>query len=369
MIETSIALSVLYLLFTAFCIYNWLHIKKFSAHKTAEEKLSIVVACRNEEKNILPFLNSVMNQVFDKQNFELILVDDSSNDNTKLLAEKFAETNSLNIKVLSLVENKSGKKEAIEYGISTAKHNLLVTTDSDCLLPKSWLATISEFYQENRPKMIVMPVQIIQKDFFSSMQAVEFMSLQATTASFIQGQFPLMCNGANLAFEKKVFEEVNAFEQNRNIATGDDTFLMLAIDKKFPGSIAYLKSDTVVVKTHAQKNLKSFFEQRVRWASKVKHYKKDYISITGWLVTAVNFFMVLFLIAAFFNEGNAAPLLFLFSAKCLADFIFLATANRFFKVKNFVLYFLPVQLLYPFYILAVAFLSIKGRYEWRGRKQ
>ena len=81
-----------------------------------------------------------------------------------------------------------------------------------------------------------------------------------------------MCNGANLAYERKLFYEVDGFAGIDHIASGDDMLLMHKIAKKYPGKIYYLKSVDAIVSTHPMQSWKQFFNQRIRWASKATHY-------------------------------------------------------------------------------------------------
>lgn len=366
MIETAIALSILYILLTGFCLYYWIKTKYFKHNSDFETGISVVIALRNEEKNINALLTSLENLEYSKENFEIILVDDGSSDNSVNKINDFAASSYSKIRVTQLPAGKTGKKNAVAQGVELAKFSLIATTDADCLVPQMWLKNISSCYTLYRPKLIVMPVKINGTDFFSHLQALEFMSLQAATASFIKAGFPLMCNGANLAFEKEIYKSIE--RNDINIPSGDDTFLMLAIDKKFPGSILWLKSGEVIIKTGAQKNLQSFLNQRIRWASKVKHYKCDYITITGLLIVAMSFFILLTGCLSIYNSIFLIPFAITFGLRLICDFIFLAVANSFFRIKIFVVSYPVVQLMYPFYILSVCWQSIRGRYIWKGRK-
>jgi cellulose synthase/poly-beta-1,6-N-acetylglucosamine synthase-like glycosyltransferase len=233
---------------------------------------------------------------------------------------------------------------------------------------QNWLQVIAAFYERENPKMIVMPVMILSNNFFSSLQALEFLSLQSVTASFIKAGLPLMCNGANLAFEKKIFEEINTFEKNKLIATGDDTFLMLAIHKKYPGDVKYLKSKHVIVETNAERDLNSFLQQRIRWTSKVKYYKSVYISLLGLLIASINISILFFGSALFFDFNYLQIFLILLIPKTVIDFIFLFEASLFFRQEKLLQYFLFAQILYPFYFITTATASLFGKYEWKKRK-
>src|SRR5438552_106784 len=120
-------------------------------------------------------------------------------------------------------------------------------------------------------------------------QAMDFLVLQGITAASVYKQFHSMCNGANLAYEKKAFEEVNGFESIDHIASGDDMLLMHKIRKKFPGRLNYLKSKKVIVSTQPMKTWKEFLNQRTRWASKARFYDDKRIFFVLLLVYLFNF--------------------------------------------------------------------------------
>ena len=163
--------------------------------------VSVVVACRNEQKNLPALLNSIAHQNYPEYLFEVIIVDDNSADKTFEIAEGF--TGSSNI--LTLFNRGKGKKQALRTGITAAKGNLVVTTDADCSMGENWIRIIAAFYELNRPDMIICPVRLESvPGFLGNFQELEFLSLQGiTAASAISGE-ATMCNGANLAFSREI---------------------------------------------------------------------------------------------------------------------------------------------------------------------
>ena len=138
----------------------------------------------------------------------------------------------------------------METAIGLAKGNLIVTTDADCIVQPEWLQTIASYYEEFGPVFIAAPVVYTNPlhgdSFFKKLlkifQSLDFITLQGITGASVYKKFHNMCNGANLAYEKKVFNEVGGFEGIDQIASGDDMLLMHKIQKIYPGRIQYLKS-------------------------------------------------------------------------------------------------------------------------------
>jgi cellulose synthase/poly-beta-1,6-N-acetylglucosamine synthase-like glycosyltransferase len=357
-------------LLITFYIFYWVRHKEFiSKQKSFSTKVSVLVAVRNEE-NAIPVLASCLkNQNFPGELVEIIFVNDNSTDRTEEVIRNSFLHSEIKYRVINLVENECGKKTAIAKGVANAKGNLIVTTDADCIMGANWLSTIVSFYEQNKPVMIVMPVLIKAKTFFADMQAMEFLSLTASTASSLLSGFPLMCNGANLAFEKDVFG--NAYSSNNNIPTGDDTFLMFYLHHKFKDRVAYLKSKDVVVKTKAENTFKSFLHQRIRWTSKVRHYNKLYIVLAGILIFAIGLVQIsgVFCLTQMGTKTKIIyTLVILFLPKALIDFVYLRKVSDYFSEKFSYPVFIMWQIIYPLYVVLISVLSPLLKYEWKGRK-
>ncbi|MCX6294005.1 MAG: glycosyltransferase, partial [Sphingobacteriales bacterium] len=239
--------------------------------------VSIIVPARNEEDNISNLIHSIQNQTYPKSCFELIIIDDCSTDRTAEIVKKYSDSNIKLIALSDYLDEKNinaYKKKAIEIGIKASIGTLIITTDADCTMGENWLQEIVHCFEINQPKMIVMPVQINYSNrFIEIFQSLDFMCLQGITGASVQKKFHGMCNGANLAYTKAVFEEVGGFSGIDHIASGDDLLLMHKIAKKYANEIMYLKSVEVIVKTIPANTVKAFFNQRIRWASKAEKYE------------------------------------------------------------------------------------------------
>jgi biofilm PGA synthesis N-glycosyltransferase PgaC len=210
--------------------------------------ISVVVAMRNEECNIESLLHDLFHQNYLPSDFEIIIVDDHSTDESVHRAQAI---NTLqNLSIIFLNEESKGKKAALTHGINLAKGDIIVTTDADCSLHPNWLANINSKFQDNKINMAAGMVTIAnEENFFSRWQQMEFASVMGTGISAFGWSKPLMCNGANLAFRKRIFEEVKGYEGNEHIASGDDEFLMRKIMTQYPGSVYLLSSPETIVIT------------------------------------------------------------------------------------------------------------------------
>jgi cellulose synthase/poly-beta-1,6-N-acetylglucosamine synthase-like glycosyltransferase len=224
--------------------------------------------------------------------------------------------------------------------------------------------------------MIAGPVAFKDEiSLFEKMQSLELGALMLSTAGSIFLNKPVMCNGANLAYSRKAFLEVNGFEGVDHLASGDDVLLMYKIEKEFPGGIKFLKDEKAIVQTNAKKNVKEFFEQRKRWASKGLNMLNPQTKMVAVITYLCSFsllgMIVLTVIAACWSRlylGFLQISLILIGIKCIIDFLLLFLAASFFGKKRFLYLFLPEQIIYIFYVVVTGFLGNKGRYEWKGRK-
>jgi cellulose synthase/poly-beta-1,6-N-acetylglucosamine synthase-like glycosyltransferase len=177
-----------------------------------------------------------------------------------------------------------------------------------------------------------------------------------------------MCNGANLAYEKKVFYEVNGFEGIDEIASGDDMLLMQKIQKVHPGKIMFLKSADVIVQTQSEETLKDFMNQRIRWASKANTYTDKKITGVLLFVYLFNAWIFILAISSFFFAKAFYLFLIAFCIKVFVELLFLYPVAKFFNKQKLLWWFVPAQPFHILYTLIAGWLGTFGSYRWKGRK-
>ena len=276
-------------------------------------RITVIIPARNEEKNISACLDSLCKQDFPKDLLEIIVADDHSTDNTAAIVNRYTDQG---ISLLSLEKEMTGvdgtggsKKAALAAGIKKAAGTLIVTTDADCIFPQQWLSTLVAFYEANKPVFIAAPVKFSrEQNALHIFQSLDFLSLQGITAASVFSRFHTMCNGANLAYEKKAFEEAGGFAGIDQIASGDDMLLMHKIYLLHPDKVMYCLSPDTIVETKPAESVNAFLNQRIRWASKALVYHDKRIFYVLLLVYLLNFFLLSLLINGFFFQRNAAVL-------------------------------------------------------------
>ena len=372
-ISLAAVIEMLYIFLMIYFICGLLRSKNYKVGKTiCSTSVSVIIAVRNEAANIKECLNSVSLQAYPKELFEVIIIDDSSEDETPDIVMNICTLNP-NFRFFSMKNLQpvaSGKKSAIEEGIKNSRGNLIVTTDGDCLVSENWLKTIVSFYETEKPKMILAPVTFhSEKNSFQKIQALEFSGLMSITQSATTLNRPIICNGANLAYEKTAFENVSGFSGMPEIASGDDVLLMHKLKEKIPNAIKFLGHEDAVVSTKPQLNFSSFFDQRRRWASKAKLYSDKFSFFVSVLVYLSNFCIPFSLIFALIslNLHNIFLWLIVAGFKCLIDFLFLFLAARKTGKISLMKYFFAAEFFVIAYVSLLAFVNSKT-YNWKGRK-
>jgi cellulose synthase/poly-beta-1,6-N-acetylglucosamine synthase-like glycosyltransferase len=358
-----------YLLTISLLIYGFDKIE-ITATKDLEPKtnFSIIVPFRNEEKDFLNLLNSISELNYPKNLFDIQVINDDSDDNSVAIFNKWQSENpEISSKLLQNIrKSNSPKKDAIQTAISQIKNDWIITTDADCVVNKNWLLCFDNYIQYRNIEMLVGAVSISnKKGFLNNFQFVDLLSLQGTTIGSFGINKPFMCNGANFAYTKKIFLELNGFDGNDKIASGDDVFLLQKAVRLFPEKVGYLKNKDAIVHTKPEESWSKLFNQRVRWASKTSSYSGFFGKFLAIIVLETNLFFVMGFILGFLGFGFTI-LTFGFVIKLLIDLILLNKTNQFIGNKKFI-FPLISSLFYPFFCVSVAFYSFFGGFEWKKR--
>ncbi|NNL83087.1 MAG: glycosyltransferase [Winogradskyella sp.] len=367
---TVITIIILYLMLIGSLAYGFDRIDTFYLQdlkpKTA---FSIVIPFRNEEKHLKKLIVSINALHYPHELFEVLFVNDQSDDRSNEIITDFFSNKKVNYKILHLPPSDgSPKKRAISMAIEEALNDWIVTTDADCILPKYWLDAIDQFIDHSEPNCIVAPVVIdATTNFTERYQALDMLSLQGTTIGGFGLNHPFLCNGANLAYKKSVFIALNGFNGNNHIASGDDIFLLEKLIKLDPKKVKYLKCEAAVVKTAPVKSFRLLIEQRVRWASKTTRSKLFMAKFTGLIVVWANLIFLSLVPLFYFNLLTSNICLSLAVIKLSIDFLLLFKTARFLNKEDVLPSVLLSSIIYPLICIYVALASPFLKYKWKGR--
>ena len=332
----------------------------------ARYDVSILIAAKNEGQNIEKLLQSLYNQSFSKEKFEIIIVDDHSDDDTFEISEDFSVRHpELNLKLLKATG--SGKKQAISQALHVAENELVMVTDADCELPQRWIEVMVSYFLNHNLKMLLGPVLLSPADtMFEKLQVLEHLSLIACTAGSAAIRMPVMCNGANMMYDRKAALEVEKYRNDMKIASGDDMFLMEQFIRHYGSeSVRFILDNQAIVKTATMPNLKAFFRQRRRWASKTKAYTNWKIIATALIVLLFNLSIVFFFVAGFFMHIFWCFFVLYVILKSLIDLPILKRITHFMKQHKLLRWMFPLEFVYPFYVVFTAFSGLFTNVKWK----
>ncbi len=345
----TIILVVPYLILLLQIYRSLKKIRPFIVSEKEQTDVSVIIACRNEERTLTGLLIDIANQNYPDTHFEVIVVDDNSTDNTFRIALNFKQIR--NIKVIS---NKGkGKKEAISNGIRASSGSLIITTDADCHVKKEWISSIVSFYCSYMPDMIICPVRLKSgPGLFRKFQELEFLGLQGITAGTASDNDSTMCNGANLAFTKEAYIK-NSGNLHRELISGDDVFLLHSLKRQSGSKIMWLESTEALITTEASPSPAAFIWQRRRWVSKAGAYSDKRTIILGIVTFSTSLLILSVMVASFISPAFPYVLLTLLIIKSIPDFLILKDTAQRYGIKSLLNWFIPVQIIYPFYIIGV----------------
>jgi glycosyltransferase involved in cell wall biosynthesis len=343
-------LLCLYALFLCCCVYAWHRTKKEKLVDDVQIDLSVVICARNEEKNIGILLRDLDNQSYKAK--EIIIVDDNSEDKTAEIVSSFS-----NVRLIQSTGN--GKKQALKCGIEAAMCDIIVCTDADCHVPSTWLQAIASSLVQREVTLLIAPVRMkSDTSFWQQIQMLEFLSLVAVTAGSAVIKQPMMCNGANLIFNRNVW--LKAYDYlHLDEPSGDDMFFLMYC-KKHNEPILYLKSQEAMISVEPNNTFVQFRNQRRRWVSKSKSYRDVGVIFIGLLTFAVTVMPVFLLCFGLWMQAFIC-----WGGKTLADALFVLNFAPFFKGKQVVNKIIPLAMLYPFYVLYVTVSGLCCKVKWK----
>ena len=375
MIENIIIAIILILLFnySVFLLKIFFGLDKLSNQEhqnISKEFISVIIPFRNEEKNILKTFESLTNQNYPKEKFEIIFVNDNSDDKSLQLLEKISKPQ--NVFIYSVPNDYSinaHKKKAISFGIEKSKGEIIVTTDADCIHKKDWLINLLKF-MDDETGFVSGPVEFISdSNLFSKMQRLEFAGLVITGAGLIGSKNPIICNAANIAYRKKVFDEVGGFTYQMRLSSGDDELLMQKIHRDTKYKIKFALDKNAIVSTEANPSIKDFYYQRKRWASKGLFYGDNLLLVKLVLIFLFYFSLVIQpLLGIFLSSKFFLTFLISFIVKISAEYLVLKKGVELLFEPKILKPFLITEILQVPYILISGFMGMFGNLIWKDRK-
>jgi len=330
------------------------------------QKITVIIAARNEEKNIAACLQSIARQEFPGELLEVIVVNDHSEDRTLEIATSFLKENFIHWKLIELEKGEAGKKTALTKAIEQSTGTIIVTRDADTVSEnKNWLNEISFCFETNDCDLLIMPVLLSGPNSFTvSFQKYENLAIAFLGLGMARNHLPIVCSGANLAYKKDAFLKLDPYKDNLKVPSGDDMFLLKAAWKK------KLKIEAIAnpVSTPAEKTLKTALGQRLRWASKSAKISIWPVFMSGLTLFAGNIACLVALIGLVIGTSYLPFGLFTLALKLIIDFLLLFLSARMFSTKFNPAWYLPAFVFNLVYMPVLTLVSFFVKPKWKGRK-
>lgn len=373
MIECLFIIALVSLIvYLYFLLRFFIHLKTHQKLNIQHEiPVSIICSARNEEENIAGFIDSIIKQNYSKELIQLIIVDDQSTDKTYAILDSYKDklTYFEYFTAIDREKYNSPKKNALSQAILRAKHELILTSDADCLPSPDWVNGMVDIYV-NKPNtdMVIGFSQTIidqnEKKFFKRFEHFDFHVLMFALGGSVNSGKYFTCSGQNLSYKRSSFESVGGFSTIMHLISGDDLHLM-QLFRKNKMKIEFADNLDSHMKTRPVKSMLRLFNQRSRWASNMKLM----------LISNPEFFI--YLSSTFFLLTLIPVLLFLDTKRAIAlaiikisfDLIYITKGYKCFGLENRLAKdFIGWTLFQPIYTLIIGILGSVSLFKWKDRK-
>ena len=338
-----------------YLLYQWgwyrsLHQKK-NSNSYRIEQISVIIPFRNEKEHLSNLKNSILKLSLSP--LEFIWVNDHSEDDSLNILSNLP----LNHTIISLNKEDKGKKTAIRRGIDISKGSYILTWDADITVPKDYFKTLQN---QHISDLTILPVRMKGRNIIEKLYELDYYFLNCVNRSVSGFTHPIVASGANLLFNKSTFSTIDSYDKHKNIASGDDQFLLDDF-KKNNKQIQLISEVELIVETQTPQTLHSFYQQRLRWISKSTKIKDPTTNLIGIIGIGYELGFLFLLINS--------DLILTLGFKIILDILIFKPYLKSIKRKN-IIWIIPIfSLLYPFYFftLNIGILLFKNP-TWKGRK-
>lgn len=260
----ALALSIGYMFFILYMLSHE-HPKKYPL--SSFPKISVLIAFRNEEKNIGACCNALDRLDYPKDKLEILMLNDQSSDNSPQIVKDYISGGKSFrlINIDSELNNLKAKMNVLAQGIQKSTGEYIFITDADCRPSSNWLKTMLQYFDPSVG--MVSGFTILQEEqpkLFSRLQTVDWIFLQGLALAASNINKPIGVMGNNLAFRRSVYDQVGGFE-SIGFSITEDHALMRAIINKTNQKAKYVCDKEGIVFSLPVANFKEFVNQRLRW--------------------------------------------------------------------------------------------------------
>ncbi|MBK9576655.1 MAG: glycosyltransferase [Fibrobacterota bacterium] len=351
-------------------LWRGLHAKAKRQIFSQETTATILVAARNEAKNLQRLLPALLGQSCDKIRLQIVVIDDRSTDGTDGILSEFADRIEV-VRVDELPPGRAPKKHALNQGLARAKGEFVLQIDADNLPGPTWASTMLSYFGPRTGAVCGLVFHCAKSEgvpaWFHGIWALEATGWAAVQASAIGAGMPISANGGNLAYRRKAFDSVRGFAGHLGVISGDDDFLVQSLADSGQWEVVSADAPETLVETAPPGSWKEVWEQRKRWGSKCIRYDPKRVGLLSvvygsyvWIVAS----LVWGLWSPWAAFGGAVTL-----AMVLAEAFFLTLRMARMTARSRLLVWFPLAMAVQIPVVVLATLmGTFGRFRWKGQQ-
>lgn len=262
-------------------------------------RVSIILAARNESAHLLRCLQSLVRQNYPGPRPEIVLVNDRSTDRTgEIMTEFQAQHPGVQVIHLTAMEPVTApKKRALRHGIARSTGEILLFTDADCQPPETWVREMVKYFAPGVALVAgFSPLQSQKNSIWSGIIELDSLAAATVAAGSLGLQTGLTCTGRNLAYTRKIYDEIDGFTAISQSISGDDDLLLQQVQQLTAVKVRYAISPAALVPAQRVRGVRNFIHQRRRHISAGKYFSRK----IQWLYLLYHF-TNFFIFAGFFG--------------------------------------------------------------------
>ncbi len=330
--------------------------------------ISVLIAARNEAANIGNCLESLAQQIYPEDRFEVIIINDRSADDTYTIASEYCQRIK-NFKLIDIeteIAGLKGKMNALAQAMKFATGEIILVTDADCRVPQEWITGMSRNFTKD-VGLCGAFTQLTRwkgkNNLFDHIQTLDWTFLQAIASGICGLNQPVSVLGNNFGFRKTAYEAVGGFEA-LGFSLTEDMVLMNAIARRTGYRIIYPLESRTRIDSLPLNTLVDFIQQRRRWLSGGLK-----APLWGWVLMVTSFSSHLLMVVTVL-VSQWSPLSITGIALVLGlDFSLIWRLQRRLGLTHRKIYFLLFEAFYILYTLILAgMLLIPGEIRWKDRR-
>ena len=356
--------TIIQLFYYSFFFLRLVFFKQKIKNISQTHPVSVIICAKDEAENLVKNLPGSLVQKY-RTTHEVIVVNDNSFDESKYILEEYQRT----FKQLQLVELKQearfiqGKKFPLSIGIKTAKHEIVLLTDADCVpASEAWIEKMQEGYSDGTEIVLGYGALHKKKGLFNKMVRWEAFHTALQYLSYACAGVPYMGVGRNLSYKKSVFFRHKGFSSHNHVPGGDDDlFINKAATKK--NTAVVIDKDAFTL-SQPPTSWKQWRKQKARHYTTSKYYKASHKFLLGLYAFSQFSFYPLFIAALIFFSWKLSLIAFVIRAIWQAFILYKTTQKL--DEKDLFPWFLFFDLwMFFYYILFASALYKKPAREWK----